>query len=154
MTEKTTDIEPCGECEECLAGIRCRELPLVECYWCGEPEGGEAGAFEQVDGTPMHDGCKSSYQASRVSQHYVHAAQDPEVDAMAEKALCLETEALTAGMSDGQIHCESVRRAGCGEPDAEECPRGGWILSDFDTWEPCGIHGPSERHPEDAHPED
>ena len=68
-----------------------------------------------------------------------------------EKARALAEEAETAGWSAGQLHEESVRRGGgCRAPEAEDCPRGGWILTDFDTWVACSIHGPGERHPEDG----
>ena len=73
----------------------------------------------------------------------------------AEKRRALSEESETAGWSAGQLHEESVRRGGgCHGDPAEDCPRGGWVLTDFDTWVACGTHGPGKEHPEDYRHED
>jgi hypothetical protein len=75
------------------------------------------------------------------------------LDPEEEKARALAEEAETAGWSAGQLHEESVRRGGgCGAPRSEPCPRGGWILTSFDSWVACSVHGPGKRHPEDGPP--
>ena len=36
------------------------------------------------------------------------------------------------------------------DPDYFECPcRGGWLLSDFDSFHRCPFHAEGDRHPED-----
>ena len=78
------------------------------------------------------------------------AVEEVNLDYHEEKARALEEEALTAGWSGGQLHEESVRRGGgCFGDPGEPCSRGGWILTDYDTWVACGTHGPGKDHPED-----
>ena len=34
-------------------------------------------------------------------------------------------------------------------PKKCKCRGGGWVLSNYDTWETCGIHFNDQNHPED-----
>jgi len=61
----------------------------------------------------------------------------------------VRTDDPNEGVDPKILRCQEDAANGCERPDLTACPRGGWILTPFDTWVACGIHGPGEHHPED-----
>ena len=51
--------------------------------------------------------------------------------------------------NEAQRHCAAIRSGWDSDEDPKNCAchGGGWILSNYDTWEKCPLH--EGRHPED-----
>lgn len=54
--------------------------------------------------------------------------------------------------NQAQRECAAIRRGYASEEDPKDCPchGGGWILSDWDTWEKCPVHNRGQMDPETA----